>query len=307
MGNTMRKMELYSDYKQSSITRLSSNEDCETIVNLKQKYKNSVLLEIYQSKPVLHSVLANRMQVSPSGLNAVIKRLNDVVDVPIIMDKRGKFTYYILSEIGSLYVEEYILPLFMECDKDKQVFENIHGLLNVFKDKHQTRWQEQILHIVMDESIIDDEGRGFIDELSYYCIREEEKVYELLKLLIPDRECYQPIMNYLKEASKLELKSAVEILNLWAKKNTKTVYLLLNAVFAGLHKDNEYPDCSDYNLRYVEQYMPRVCDWILAKTLKGIMQNYTEEEMAEYFYSRGLDEHLAWFVAEKSVALRRNI
>lgn len=286
---------------------MPSSEEKETIVQLKQKYKDTVLLEVFQSERILHSVLANRIKVSPSGLNAIIKRLNDIPDKAICMEKSGKFTYYTLSESGNAYVEGVLLPSFANDETEKKFFKNTYQLLNAFRDKNQAKWQEKLLDIVRDESVADDEGNGFLNELSYYCVQSEEKAHALLRVLIPDKDCYQPIMEYLKTAHKLEVKSVEELLGQWLQDDEKEVYLLLDTLFEWLYGNSEYPDSKNFGLRYVEQNLERVCDWILAQTLKALMRNMNKVETAEYFFSLGLDWHMAWFLMEKCQTIRQNI
>lgn len=304
LENAMRKIE---QCEQFGITRLPASEEQETIVQLKQKYKDTVLLEISQSGRILHSVLANRIKVSASGLNAIIKRLNDLSDKPICMEKSGKFTYYMLSDSGKAYVEDVLFPSFVNNEKEKKVFENIYQLLNAFRDKNQAEWQEKLLDIVRNESTVDDEGNGFLNELSYYCAQSEEKAHLLLRVLIPEKDYYQPIVDYLKMANKLEAKSAEELLCQWLQEDEKEVYLLLDALFEWLNGNSEYPDSKKYGLRYVEQHMSRVCDWLLAQMLKALMQNMNKVEISEYISSLGLDWHMAWFLAEKCQTIRQYI
>lgn len=302
LENALKKVNNFENYE---MTRLPSSVDMESIVHLKQKYKDSVLFEIYQSDRILHSVLANRINVSPSGLNAIIKRLNDISEKPIYIEKSGKFTYYSLSLTGKEYVEEILISSFADDEKEKKAIRNIYQLLIAFKDKNQTVWEEKLLAIISGE-LVDDEGCGFIKEMSSYFVYEEAKVYAFLRLLVPDKDYYQPIMDYLKDCCKVEVKTAEMILQQWFDQNFPETYQLVDRLFEYLCGSTEYPNSNKLNLWNIEQYTETVFDWIQARILNGILQGMNKAEMIEYLSSYGLDLQMTWYLAEKYYRLYEN-
>lgn len=306
MANNLHKIEKLYNYSAPDIALVPSDSESETIIHLKQKFKDPVLLELYQSVRMLHSVLANRIEVSPSGLNAIIKKLNDIPDAPIQIDKKGKFTYYSLLKPGIEYVEKTLLPMFAVKDEEKEAFNNIYDLAAAFKDKTQEKWGEKLLAVLEEETSEDDEGFGFIKELGSYYTFGQEKAHTLLKIIVPDKDIYQKIIAYLDACNKVELKAVEEILNQWGQQNCTATYRLLDGLFGWLQGKCELPNGQEVDLWQVGQCVDRVFDWIQARVLRGITQDMNKEEAVVLFSSLGLEVHIAWYLAEKYQGLHEN-
>ena len=87
-GEHMEKQKVYSnlaEHSKSPDLKLISSEEtgqaktcrveeAEEFSGIKQKYKNQMILEVGWADQILHVKLSNRLGVSPSGLNATIKK-----------------------------------------------------------------------------------------------------------------------------------------------------------------------------------------------------------------------------------------
>lgn len=278
------------------------SKEKETISNLKQKYKDAVLFEIYENPNILHSVLANRMPVSASGLNAIIKKLNEAVPSPIHTSRQGKFTLYKLEEAGIKYVEEEILPLLVSNMEDKECVGNIFRLLSSFKDQNPKKWVMILENILNGQDEWDDyeEGSGFIKEIGVYSSDSGEEAKALLDLAIVDKELKKKIVDYLKENKNKNFESVWDVLNFWEQENTLELYRLIDKIFA-IPVNGELIDNERFLLTDINIHLEKISDKIQANLLQALFKKLSKKEAIELWMAYGVETHLAIYLAEKYI------
>lgn len=75
------------------------------ISQIRSKYGEKILNILKEERTMYHGDLAVRLSVSPSGLNAIIKKMLDV-EIPLLMvEQIGKFKKYSLSEAAREYMD----------------------------------------------------------------------------------------------------------------------------------------------------------------------------------------------------------
>ncbi len=289
--------------KKSGITSDEiKNKEKETILSVRQKYKDPVLFEIYENPNILHSVLANRMPVSPSGLNAIIKKLNEAVPSPIHTSRQGKFTLYKLEESGKKYVEEELLAIMASNMEDRECVQNIFRLLSSFKDQNPQKWVEIMENILNGQDEWDDyeEGSGFIKEISGYYLSSSKEAEALLDLAVVDRELKKKIIDYLKENKSKNFGSVWDVLNFWEQENTLELYRLIDNIFA-IPINGKPLDNDSFSLTDVKIHSEKISDKIQANLLQALFKKLSKEEAIQLWTKNGVGMHLAIYLAEKYI------
>lgn len=276
------------------------NNEKETIYNLKQKYKDAVLFEIYEDEKILHSTLANRISISASGMNAVIKKLNEVKTPPICIEKQGKFTFYSLEEAGKKYVQDVLLPSTVSEAQNGKRVHNIFNLLSVFKDQNPKKWMHTLPEILTNKVSEEfEEGCGFIKELGAYYFEASEYAENLLSLAVVDKELQKRILDYIKKNSSRNFENAWEVLDYWLQENCFEVYRLIDCLFETVIRDNDLPDDSVFELTDVAKYMDVVLNKIQAGLLRVLVRKIPKWDAAKMWVKNGMDKNLAIYIAEK--------
>lgn len=276
-------------------------EEKDTIFELKQKYKDAVLFELYESEKMLHSTLANRLPVSPSGLNAVVKKLNEADPPPIYVDKQGKFTFYSLAEAGTAYVREELLPEMCSDVEDEERVHDIFRLLSIFKDRNTKKWTEVLNSIVNEEADFEEqeEGYGFVRELQAYRLRSSRGAEAFLGLAVAEKELQKKILDYLEKNKSKNFESAWDVLNYWEQVDCIEVYGLIDALFLALPGKEAMPESSGFALPDIRKYMELVLDKLQVSLLQAILQGLSKKEAMKRWIDCGLEKHLALYLAEK--------
>lgn len=280
-----------------------TSDDKDTIYTLKQKYKDSLLLEIYECSRILHSVLAGRILVSPSGLNAIIKKLNEVDHAPIHIDKKSKFTFYSLEEAGSKYVEEILLPQIIPSDGSKQWIDDMVQLLGAFKDKNAKSWIEKLGNILEKEEDPDNEGYLFIQQLTGFYTQYVKEAEKLLNLVVVDKELQSKILSYMKACKNKAFQNVWEALNYWNGKDCIQTYRLIDDIFLSISGKRKQPEASDYQLKGISDNLEILSDKIQACLLQAFVRRISKEESINMWIEHGVETHLSLYLAEKYIGL----
>ena len=284
--------------------KIKQDEDeKQTIFDLKQKYKDVVLFEIYVSGMMLHTVLSHRIIVSKSGLNAIIKKLNDAETPPIHISRQGKFTLYSLEEAGKEYVRDELLNSMTLDEQDTESVHNIFRLLNAFKDQNPNNWVEILNNILDDADSFDEyeEGKGFIKELSNYYSHYCDGAEVLLGLAITDKELQKKIIEYLQDNRNKNFANAWEVLNYWEQEDVFEAYRLIDSIFEIIVGKEKFPDCNSFLLTDVALHIEKVLDKIQAGLLQALLRKMSKKEAIQLWLGHGLEKHLAIYLAEKYI------
>lgn len=285
----------------SEKTKTDTIESNESISNLKQKYKDSVLLEIFQMGRIPHSVLSDRILISTSGLTAVIKKLNEARPAPICVDNQGKFRFYSLKKSAEEYVKEELIPSLINDPLDERVILNIFSLLSAFKDKNRKDWLDKLESILSGNVDLDEyeEGIGFIKELEKYYIHSKDGAEKLLDLAVVDKELQKKFKYHLEYYRKNSFKNIWEVMNYWERENTIELYRLVDAFFVSFEKDENCPDFKNFPLTNIETYVEEVWDKIQGVLCRAMMRKLPKEDILHIWMGQGLEVHLALYLADK--------
>lgn len=300
-----------ADSSSSKLALLTSNQtrnngiemqkaEKETISEIKQKNKDAVLFEICESEKILHSMLANRIPLSASGLNAVIKKLNEAKIPPIHIDKQGKFTFYSLEDAGKIYIQEELMPTMASNVQDEERVHNIFKLLSAFKDQNPNKWMSVLRDILNGKEVENfEEGCGFIKELGTYYLHSCEEAENLLNLAIVDKELQKEILDYIKESASRTWGSVWEILNYWLQEDNVEVYRLIDSFFTSIVGNEEMPECCNFALTDIADHIDAVLNKIQTGLLQALLRRISKWEAVQIWIEYGLDKNLAVYLAEK--------
>lgn len=289
-------------------------ETQEDFSSIKQKYKNQMLLEVGWTEQILHVKLANRLGVSPSGLNATIKKNTDVGFRPLRERKSGKFKFYSLSEEGWRYLRAEILPLFIDSDADEEETRNIFDLLAAYKDENQGVWNENLKKILETsneasevESMGDALGHEFLKQyIRFYC-REAKKAEHLLNLLIADKKLTQKIIANAQTQQVNRKKSVIYIINEWEEQDCEETYRIMDQLFWNVVDGEQTAEGLDTSLQDAQEQLEMVQDKLLADVLRALTVGWKKDQLKQKWIQAGMEKHLALYLAEQYRLLCNNI
>ncbi|MCI9480617.1 MAG: hypothetical protein HFI21_16775 [Lachnospiraceae bacterium] len=282
---------------------------------VKQKYKNQILAEVYFTDRLSHLHLSNRLGVSASGLNATLKKINDTDPKPLREIRAGKFKYYSLTEDGKKYVKTEILSRLWDSEQIKEDVCNIWKLLNGYKESNQGKWNEYFTKLLLLEETGVSEERKDSDELAYEFLREysdfyykeTEKAENLLSLLIADRELRQGIVSHVKIEYENHKGTVFDILNRWTEQNCEEVYQMVDQMFRNVKAGTKIADAIEVSLQGAEEYLEEIQNKILADILRASFRHLRKEELASEWIREDMGKQLAFYVAEKYRVLSESI
>ncbi|MCI9465029.1 MAG: hypothetical protein HFI48_14280 [Lachnospiraceae bacterium] len=285
----------------------SENKAVASISRIKQKYRDSVLLEIYESDRILHAELANRISVSASGLNAVIKKMNDGAVKTIREIKAGKFKFYTLTKESVEYIEMMILPLLIVSGQDAEEVHNLLHLLALYKDKNPEIWinrlaelsEEEYVELENDEDTGSALGCELLKAFSQFYRRETDKALKLLELGIPNKEVQQKLILCFQEKYDKGNTSPWVILNEWEQQDCLGVYSMLDDLFISIADEQYIMKKSSYQFQNVGAGFEIVMDKIKADVLHAMFCQWPKSKLIGLWLEEKLDVHLAVYIAEK--------
>ena len=283
---------------------LTAVKEIENVDQIKQKYKNQTLLEIYWTDQILHVMLANRLGLSPSGLNATIKKINDVAARPLQEKRSGKFKSYSLTDVGKNYVETEVFSLLMDSEQDEEDIHSIYNLLSAYKDKNQGNWIRNLKELT-SESDVEDENidvelrNEFLSEYARFYRRESKKAEKFLNLLIADKELRQKIISNTKIKYIENKKTIVDILNQWVEQDCVEVYRVIDHLFQNIKEGRSNTDFLDTCLQDSEEWLEAIQDKLLADMLHALACNWKKEQLAKEWMQINMEKQLALYLAEQ--------
>lgn len=294
----------------SDLTLLTSNtnerQEIGKFDQIKQKYKNQTLLEIFWSDQILHVTLANRLGLSPSGLNATLKKLNDVDAKPLRENKSGKFKFYSLTEDGKNYVKAEILSVLINSEQDEENIHKIYTLLSAYKDKNQGNWIKKLKDLTSevseemeDENIDIALGYEFLKEYARFYRKESKKAEIFLNLLIADKELRQKIITNIEIKHVKDKETVVDILNQWVEQDCVEVYRVMDQLFQDVIEGKSDTDSLNTCLQDAEEWLEIIQDKLLADMLRALARDWKKEQLAKEWMQINMEKHLTLYLVEQ--------
>lgn len=290
-------MELKEDQIASTVFLTPNYE----LINIKQKHKDALLRKVYDREGISHSELAEEIGVSPSGLNAIIKKINEDLELekqPLKSKKVNKFRYYSLTEIGKKYVEE---NLFFE--KGKEYKEEIRELWRLFCGRLRQEWKGKINELLRQYINLQravDENQvlffSFMDSLIVYWKKQPEDVAILLKELIADKELRSRVENLVVDRID-ECNKMMPLIQM-QRTNEEMAYHMIDDIFERICSSEKDIEIRNEDFQSIRAYKTMV-QKIEADILYVIMHFKDIEYVRKMWMDCGLDKALAYYMAEK--------
>ena len=188
------------------------------IIAIRSKYCEPILEILAKEGELYHGDLAEKLNMSPSGLNVIIKKMLEC-DPPIIeVMQIGKYKIYTLPPSVKEYIENKFEKNANDWRKDNagadNVFdetENIMLTLQHFSEKAGEHWRDQLnLLLQGKDDIVDAETaeqyRRLMKKIVYASKYNEDELQQLKKFLNNE------VLEYLVQSYLDELKECEELL-----------------------------------------------------------------------------------------------
>lgn len=277
-----------------------NNSDSATLsLYVKQKHRDALLETLYMQKNLLHSDLAKHLNISASGLNAVLKKINDVADPPVKSTKVGKYKYYNLTAAGRRFVEEMVIPPEQRFD-----MEHMREVWNIFQSQTGAAWEERFnsLFYLVGKSAeeMDDKVESAFCEfiscfLSFYRVNSKAAA-AFVEELITSISIRENILIYAE--NKYGADKNLMVLNSILNQDDVKAYSLLDELFELSIKKNELLLPEKYGVTDTNVFMNAINE-LKATVLHSLVAGEEKDILRETWINQGMERQLAFYAAEK--------
>ncbi len=300
--------------EEDGLVKSGGVEEQEDFSNIKQKYKYQLLLEVGWAEQILHVKLANRLGVSPSGLNATVKKNTDVGFHPLRERKNGKFKFYSLSEEGLRCLTSEILPSFIDSEADEEEARAVFDLLAAYKDENQGTWNENLQKLLEndngaseDESMGDALGHEFLRQYIHFYCKDARKAECLLNLLIADKKLTQKIIANAQIQQVNRKQSAMQMINEWEAQDCEETYRIIDQLFRNAAAGRQTEEVLDTSLQDAKEQLETVQNKLLADVCLALVGGWKKDQLKQKWIQAGMEKHLALYLAEQYRLLCNNM
>lgn len=183
------------------------------IMGIRSKYCEPILELLVQEGELYHGDLADKLDMTPSGLNAIIKKMQEC-DPPIIeILQIGKYKIYTLPPAVKEYIknrknEKDSLAGRIDEEKESKGEENVLLCLQHFADKAGEQWKDTLNLLLQEKAYGEDAEiqKQFMALMSAAVSAEKyrEEDIDRLKEFIHNDVLNQLIQEYLDEVRECE-------------------------------------------------------------------------------------------------------
>ncbi|MCM1173920.1 MAG: hypothetical protein NC341_02590 [Blautia sp.] len=270
---------------------------------VKQKHKNELLLTIYEHTDITHAELAERLRISASGLNAVVDRVCEGCgpeESPLAFEKRNKYKYYRLTDIGKRYVEEGLISVEGRARETK-----LDEYWNLFQAKAGPGLNGKLEHFLeqyakaAEEPEEKEEQRtvnDFMDCLFDFYLKKPQDALSAMEHLIADEKLRDKIKAII--CDKMTDRKILAPLEKMAAENPDAGYRFANSVIEHLF-DWKSENIWKLNGEYEWEEMKPVIQKIESDMLRAVMNFQDGESLRRLWIGSGMNIHLAYYLEEK--------
>lgn len=194
---------LYAQQKEAGTRELEDEEIRQQILQVRSKYSEPILELLFREGELYHGDLAEKLELSPSGLSAIMKKMMEGTKPIIDMMQIGKYKIYMLPDAVKRYMERKTQPEEEQQTAGKVYEDNAVLILQHFVEKAGKNWKD-VLNLLLqgkyDEG--DEEVKRFFGELIKYARVEQEyetDSYETLKNMLRNDILEQLLDEYIEE------------------------------------------------------------------------------------------------------------
>lgn len=287
-----------SENVSSSVFYLSP--ECE-LINLKQKHKDELLKVVYRCEYISHAELAKALNLSPSGLNAVIKKICEdcnLKEKPLEYKKVNKFKYYRLTDFGKRYVEQKLIS-----SEAKEYQEVLEGCWNIYQLRVKGNMEQETVlllekYVRLDEVCTENADLffEFMNCLQGFYQKMPEEAMSALNKLVTDKAVKEKIKVHIIERHQDKIQ--IEPLNLMFREETEKVYDLVDEIIKYISNSGSHYQMSFCEIDNWQTWKP-IIQKIEADMFQALMGLQSENKLRKLWISSGMDVHLAYYLAEK--------
>lgn len=214
--------------KENSLEKLETVKA--QIYRVRSKYCEPILQLLKKEGKLYHGDLAEKLDISPSGLNAIIKKINES-DIPLVITEQiGKYKIYSLSQEAKNYFGHYKAPAESSNKNEKKVFVALQKLI----DGLEENWREKLNGILCGEDKYPDESvkdrfQIFISHMLAAKQDCPEQYQEVLQFLKNEMLIYL-LENYLQKAEHFETLLLEEIEEEYRTRDMEIVRFVLERI-----------------------------------------------------------------------------
>lgn len=196
-------------YETTELEEGKEEEIRQQILQVRSKYCESILELLFQEGELYHGDLADKMKLSPSGLNSIIKKMQEG-DTPIInMMQIGKYKIYTLPDEVRKYMEKKSHPKQSKGVDSPKSSRNLLLYLQQFVEKADYNWREIMNQLLQgdEEEISEGIRNSFHDLMTQVQWAEEndEDSFAEIKKVIKNDVLIYLLEEYLDEIRECEM------------------------------------------------------------------------------------------------------
>lgn len=179
------------------------------IIGIRSKYCESILELLTSEGELYHGDLAEKLNMSPSGLNAIIKKMQECEPPIIEVMQIGKYKIYTVPSAVKEYIENKNRPKKKMDEFENEDYENALLCFQHFVEKAGTKWKD-ILNFLLQgaeegvEDSVKDHFKKLMSSLVEISKYNNEEMREVMLFLGNDVLEYL-IKKYIDEIEECEM------------------------------------------------------------------------------------------------------
>ena len=283
---------------------INDNNIAGDFVYVRQKHRDALLRILYEHKNVSHAELAEKLKISASGLNAVIKKLNDVEEKTVKYTKIGKYKYYNLTEAGRSFVENVLM-----LSREKERENHLKEVWDIYQDMTGDLWEESFMRLFETVGKTAEEAENeieaafceFIHSFVAFYNEAPESGTEFIEELIQSDSIRQKIIAYAVSMSGGG--ESLMVLNNILYKDSAMAYIFLDDLFELALEKNELLLANNYHINDIKAFGNMIRE-IESTVLHALVMDEEKEYLHSKWMQQGLEQQLAFYAAEKYRVLK---
>lgn len=262
---------------------------------IQQKHKNDLLRIIYDNDGISNAELAKKLGISASGLNAVVKKVNEVIDPPISAERVKKFKFYTLTSSGRRYVENHLLCDFQHTERE------LKRLWDLLCRRNGEECGAVVLRFLKsDRSVLTNDEEGtlvsdMIEIFREFYERERNEAWKMLCRVTENRVVSEAVLKHVVESN--HFSADIGMLNKMCEQDWEKIYRVIDGIFDGMAEESQTGE-NIWDGESFYRIFP-IMNTLQAKFLQAIIQNEQKNEVRNELISYGLDGRLAYHISEK--------
>lgn len=273
------------------------------LVKVKQKHKDKLLLTIYEHDDITHAELAEKLRISPSGLKAVVDKVCEGCEPdgsPLEYEKKNKYKYYHLTDIGKQYVEQKLISV-----EERECETKLNEYWKKFQAGAGHDFERKLEHLLELYARAEDEPNEkdaqdlintFMDGLFAFYLKKPQEALSVMEQMVVNEKLRDEMKAII--CDKMADRKIFSILENMTDENPDAGYRFADSVLEHIF-DWKSENIWKGNGSYEWETMKPVMQKIESDMLWAVMNFKDGETLRKRWIGNGMNVPIAYYLKEK--------